>query len=145
LNPLDGSNEAIFLIAFTGDWDRGCALIRWAMEQNPHHPRWYEWVLAINEYRLTRYRAAVDEIVKGNVPDSFWTNILLAAAHGQLGELEAARDALRRLLAASEDFARSGEALLAKWYDPQLVGHLMEGLRKAGLAAVTRRPDDSRL
>ena len=28
LNPLDGSNEAIFLITFTGDWERGCALIR---------------------------------------------------------------------------------------------------------------------
>ena len=37
LNPLDTSNEAMFLIAFTGDWDRGCALIRRAMELNPHH------------------------------------------------------------------------------------------------------------
>ncbi len=39
LNPLDGSNEAFFLIAFTGDWERGCALIRRGMELNPHHPR----------------------------------------------------------------------------------------------------------
>ncbi|MDQ3419024.1 MAG: protein kinase [Acidobacteriota bacterium] len=133
LNPLDGSNEAFFLITFTGDWERGCALIRRAMEQNPHHPRWYELILGVNEYRLAHYHAAVDEIVKGNVPDSFWKSALLAAAHGQLGDLEAARDALKRLLVEKEDFARSGEELLGKWYDPQLVGHLMEGLRKAGL------------
>ncbi len=133
LNPLDGSNEAFFLITFTGDWERGCALIRRAMEQNPHHPRWYELILGVNEYRLAHYHAAVDEIVKGNVPDSFWKSALLAAAHGQLGEIEAARDALKGLLVEKEDFARSGEELLGKWYDPQLVGHLMEGLRKAGL------------
>jgi TolB-like protein/Tfp pilus assembly protein PilF len=135
LSPLDGSNEAIFLITFTGDWERGCALIRRAMEQNPHHPRWYEWVLGINEYRLAHYRAAVDEIVKGNVPDIFWTTAVLAAAHGQLGELETARNAVEKLLVQKPGFAQSGEELLEKWFDPQLVGHLMEGLRKAGLPA----------
>ena len=41
LNPLDGSNEAIFLITFTGDWERGRALVARAMELNPHHPGWY--------------------------------------------------------------------------------------------------------
>ena len=133
LNPLDTSNEAMFLITFTGDWDRGCALIRRAMELNPHHPRWYGTVLGINEYRLANYRAVVDEVVKANAPDVFWTNMLLAAAYGQLGELTAARNALRDLLAQKEDFARSGGELLGKWFDPQMVGHLIEGLRKAGL------------
>ncbi len=133
LNPLDTSNEAIFLVAFTGDWDRGCALVRRAMELNPHHPRWYGTVLGINEYRLAHYRAAVDEAVKANAPDVFWTHLLLAAANGKLGELAAGRNALRDLLAQKEDFAQSAGPLLAKWFDPQLVGHLVEGLRKAGL------------
>ena len=48
LNPLDGSNEAFFLLCFTGHWDRGCALIRQAIERNPHHPRWYETILGLN-------------------------------------------------------------------------------------------------
>ncbi|MBI3981768.1 MAG: protein kinase [Gemmatimonadetes bacterium] len=133
LNPLDTSNEAIFLIAFTGNWERGCSLIRRAMALNPHHPRWYELVLGLNEYRLANYRSAVDEIVKANAPEVFWTSLALAAAHGQLGELTAARAALRDLLAQKEDFARSGAELLGLWHDAQLVGHLMEGLRKAGL------------
>ncbi len=135
LNPLDTSNEAMFLVTFTGDWDRGCALIRRAMELNPHHPRWYGTVLGINEYRLANYRAVVDEVVKANAPEVFWTNMLLAAAYGQLGELAAARKALRDLLAQKEDFARSAGELLGKWFDPQLVGPLIEGLRKAGLDA----------
>ena len=48
LNPLDGSNEAIFLITFAGDWDRGCALIERAMELNPHHPGWYRLMFSFN-------------------------------------------------------------------------------------------------
>ena len=133
LNPLDGSNEAIFLITFAGDWDRGCALIERAMELNPHHPGWYRLMFSFNEYRKANYRAALDEAVKANVPGFFWTNVMLAAAHAQLGELEAARNALRDLLAQKEDFARSASETIGKWLDPQLAAHLIEGLRKAGL------------
>jgi TolB-like protein len=135
LNPFDGSNEAIFLITFAGDWERGCALVRRAMEWNPHHPRWYEVVLALNEYRLRRYRAALGEMVKANPPEGFRKSALFAAIHGQLGESAAAGNALSDLLARKDDFARSGRELFAKWFDPQLVEDLMDGLRKAGLPA----------
>ncbi|MGQ0737319.1 MAG: protein kinase domain-containing protein [Acidobacteriota bacterium] len=134
LNPLDGSNEAFFLITFTGDWERGVSLIRRAMELNPHHPRWYELILGVNEYRLADYRAAVQEIVKANVPETFWTSALLAAAYGQLGEATAASHALSDLLGQKDDFARTGRELLGKFLDARLVDHVMEGLRKAGLA-----------
>jgi len=137
LNPLDGSNEAIFLITFAGDWERGCALVRRAMEWNPHHPRWYELILGLNEYRLGRHRAALDEIVRANLPESFWKSAILAAVHGQLGESAAAGNALRELLAQRDDFARSGRAHFEKWFAPQLVEDLMDGLRKAGLEPAT--------
>jgi TolB-like protein/Flp pilus assembly protein TadD len=141
LNPLDGSNEAIFLITFTGDWERGCGLIRWAMEQNPHHPRWYELILAINEYRVANYRGAVDEAVKANMPDGPWKTAVLAAAHGQLGEVEAAAATLGTLLAPEAGFAQSARELFGKWLDAPLVEHLMEGIRKAGLGSSVGRPD----
>lgn len=133
LNPLDTSNEAMFLIAFCGDWERGCALIRRAMDLNPHHPRWYELSVSINEYRLGNYQAAVDEAVRASAPEVFWWNVMLAAAHAQLGEHEAARHALRELLVQKPDFAQSAAELLNKWFDPELVAHVIEGLRKAGL------------
>jgi tetratricopeptide (TPR) repeat protein len=116
LNPLDGSNEAIFLITFASDWERGTALIRRAMGWNPNHPRWYEWVLALDAYRRGRYREAVDEILKANLPDMFWKSALLAAAYAQLGERDAAARALRELLALRDDFARSGRELFQKWF-----------------------------
>jgi serine/threonine protein kinase/tetratricopeptide (TPR) repeat protein len=139
LNPLDGSNEGIFLITFAGDWERGCALIERAMELNPHHPGWYRVMFSFNEYRKGNYRGAIDEAVKANVPGFFWTNVMLAAAHAQLGELEAARHAVRDLLAQKEDFAVSGRETIGKWLDPQLSADLIEGLRKAGLDIETTK------
>ena len=135
LNPLDGSNEAIFLTAFTGDWERGCTLIRRALEINPHHPRWYGVMFGINEYRKGNYRAALNELHAANAPEVFWTHWVLAAAYGQLGELPAARNALRDALAQKEDFAQTAGQFLGKWFDPQLAEHLMAGLLKAGLEA----------
>jgi TolB-like protein len=133
LNPLDGSNEAFFLVAFTGDWERGTTLIRRAMELNPHHPRWYELVLGFNEYRLSRYREAVDEVRRANLGEGPWTSPLLAAAHAQLGDRAAADDAVRGLLAHGGVAARSARALFEKWFEPRLVDHLMDGLAKAGI------------
>ena len=137
LNPLDASNEAIFLITFTGQWERGCTLIRNAMAVNPHHPRWYGVVLGINEYRLANYRGAVDEATAAVAPDVFWTNLLFAAAYGQLGELTSARHALRDALAQKPDLIHGTGDLLEKWFDLHLSARLLDGLAKAGLDAHT--------
>ena len=133
-NPLDTSNEAMFLITFTGDWDRGCALIRRAMELNPHHPGWYGIVLGINEYRRPTTARAWTSVVKANAPEVFWTHMLLAAAYGQLGELQARAQGPAGPARPEAGLRRNrrGE-LLGKWFDPQLVEHLIDGLRKAGL------------
>jgi tetratricopeptide (TPR) repeat protein len=133
LNPLDGSNEAMFLLAFTGEWERGCALIRRAAALNPHHPRWYELILGLNEYRLGNYREAVDEILNANLPDGSWKSAVLGAAWGQLGEHAAAADAVAELLASKADFARTGRDHFERWFGVALADRLMEGLRKAGL------------
>jgi hypothetical protein len=47
--------------------------------------------------------------------------------------MEASRDALRTLLTLRPDFAVAAGQELAKWWDPELVEHLIDGLRKAGL------------
>jgi TolB-like protein len=145
LNPLDGSNETMFLLCFTGHWERGCALIRRAMQINPYHPRWYGLVLAMNEYRTANYGAAVDEIVQANATDLFWTKMLLSAAYGELGELPAASNALRGLLAQKEEFAETAEEFLTKWFEPQFVAQIIGGLRKAGLKTVAALPESRHL
>jgi TolB-like protein len=135
LNPMDGFTMAYlgFLIAYAGDWERGCALAEQARGLNPHHPGWYWFPSVLDAYRRSDYRGALDFALKVNMPGFWRTNAALAAAYGQLGELEAARNAVQQLLAVRPDFAVLAREELGKWWDAELVEHLIEGLRKAGL------------
>ena len=71
--------------------------------------------------------------LKINLPNFFYTHVVLAAAYGQLGDRVAAGEALRELLVLRPDFGRIGRDDLGKWYPPELVEQLIDGLRKAGL------------
>jgi len=134
LNPLDGSTADMgFLIAFGGDWERGCALIDQGMELNPHHPGWYHLGRCLNEYRKENYRAAIAVIVKTNMPNIFWTKMLLAASCGQLGEIESEHTAVRELIVLKPEFVASAREHLGKWFQLEFVEHIIDGVRKAGL------------
>jgi TolB-like protein len=140
LNPMDGFTVAYlgFLIAYAGDWERGCALVGQARRLNPHHPGWYWFPSFFDAYRKSDYRGALDFALKVNMPGFWRTNLALAAAYGQLGEREAASNAVRELLALRPDFPTVAQEELAKWWDPELVKHLIDGLRKAGLEIAPR-------
>jgi TolB-like protein len=135
LNPMDGFTTAYlgFQIAYSGDWERGCALAERAIQLNPHHPGWYRFTFFFDAYRKGDYRGALDIALKVNMPGFWRTHLALAAAYGQLGEREAARNAAQDLLAVRPDFAVAAREELRKWWDPELVEHLIDGLRKAGL------------
>jgi len=135
LNPMDGFTAAYlgFLIAYAGDWERGCALAIRARRLNPHHPGWYWFGSFFDAYRQRDYRGALDYALKVNMPGFWRTNLALTAAYGQLGEEEAARESAHGLLALRPDFPTIAREELEKWWDPGLVEHLIEGLRKAGL------------
>ena len=135
LNPMDGFTLAYmgFQISFSGDWDRGCALMEKARSLNPNHPGWYWFPPFFNAYRKADYRAALEFALKVNMP-GFWRNELaLAATYGQLGELEMARSAAQELLASRPEFATTAREECRKWWDAELVEQILEGLRKAGL------------
>ena len=135
LNPLDGGTTAFLgmLIACSGDWERGCTLVERAMQLNSHHLGWYWCAAAYNAYRKSDYRGALDIALKINTRGFWGAIVVLAAAHGQLGEREAAQDAVRELLALMPYFAPTARQECEKWWEPQLVEHLLDGLRKAGL------------
>ena len=135
LNPMDGFTAAYlgFQIAYDGDWERGCALAALARRLNPHHPGWYWFPSFFDAYRKGDYRGALDVAFKINMPGFWRTNCALAMAHGQLGDQQAARNAVRDLLALRPDFPVVAREELGKWWDPELVKHLIDGLRKAGL------------
>ena len=134
LNPMDGFTAAYLglVIAYSGDWERGCALAERARGLNPHHPGWYWSPPSFDAYRKRDYRMALDFALKVNMPGYWQTHLSIATAYGQLGEREAASNAVRELLAVRPDFAENAREVLGHRWDPELVEHLIEGLRKAG-------------
>ncbi|MBZ5706430.1 MAG: protein kinase [Acidobacteriia bacterium] len=135
LNRMDGSTIAFMglLIAYAGDWDRGCKLVESAMQLNPNHPGWYHNALFSNAYNKGQYAEALDAALRINMPGYFANHAALAAALGQLGRREAAQKAVRDLLFLRPDFATAVRDEFAKWWEPELVEHFIDGLRKAGL------------
>ncbi len=135
LNPMDGATTAFMgiLLASAGDWERGCAVTDSAMRLNPHFPGWYRLGTVFNAYRTCDYRAAIDAALRIRMPGYFWTALTCAAAYGQLGECLSAQKALEELLAIRPDFVRATREELGKWFEPELVEHFVDGLRKAGL------------
>lgn len=135
LNPMDGFTFAYLgmLTAYSGEWERGCALAERGRNLNPHHPGWYWFPEVLNAFRKGDYRGALELCQKVNMPHFWRTQVALAASYGQLGEVELGRKAVRALLAVRPDFATVAREECAKWWDPELVGGLLDGLRKAGL------------
>jgi TolB-like protein/tetratricopeptide (TPR) repeat protein/predicted Ser/Thr protein kinase len=135
LNSMDGLTSAYlgFQIAYSGDWERGCALAERAIQLNPNHPGWYWFPLILNAYRLRDYRGSRDLVLKVNMPGFWRTQLMLAVCNGQLGELDAARNAVQELLRIRPDFLVVWREELCKWWEAELVEHLVEGLTKAGL------------
>ena len=136
LNPMDGNAMAVIGMhtAYSGDWQRGCELVERAMQLDPRHPGWYWYPLVNNAYRQNDYQRALDYALRVNLPGHFLTHLFLAMVHGQLGNRDAAAQALRELLAMKPDFQANAKEELEKWFlDSAHIERVLDGLRKAGL------------
>ena len=138
LNPMDSFTIAYlgFLIAYSGEWDLGCTLAERALDLNPHHPGWYWFAHLLNAYRKRDYRVAVEIGLRINLPQFWRNNVALAAAYGQLGEIDHARRYADALETSRPGFAATAREELSKWWTPALVEHLLDGLFKAGMEIV---------
>ena len=104
------------------------------MQLNPRHPGWYwyrSFLQRLPQGRLPRRAGASRSRI--NLPEFSCTNEALAAAYGQLGERDAAGEPLQELLRLRPDFAATRARSSRSGRDPELVEHMMDGLRKAGL------------
>ncbi len=135
LNPFDGNTKAWIglLTAYSGEWDRGMALVEEALRLNPHHPGWYRFGQFWNHYRKQEYQEALSAVRMINMPTYFYYHATLACAFGQLGRIEEAQKSVQDLLKMYPDFPAKARAELGKWMLPENVEQFMEGLRKAGL------------
>lgn len=135
LNPLDASVKAFLglLIATSGEWERGCRMVDSAMNLKPSSPGWFYTAKCWNAYREGNYTEVLEAVARANMPRYYHFVAIRAAALGQLSRQDEARKALEDLLVIRPDFARAARDEYAKWLQPEMVEHVLDGLRKAGL------------
>ena len=132
LNPNDPEilAEAGHYLSYMGQFERGIALSRRAIELNPLHPGWYHFGYARLHYYQKRYEDMLVDVQRISMPDFYWWHLLNAAALGQLGRAEAAAS-LALMKARKPGISAVDE--MKKWnVSKRDFDHLLEGLRKAG-------------
>jgi tetratricopeptide (TPR) repeat protein len=144
LNPNNSDLLAHFglRLGLIGDWDRGLALVNKAINLNPVHPQWYNFLEVFYHYDSRKYDRALAELDKINMPQFFWTYLLRAAALGQLGRPQDAKTAVASLLALRPRFEEEAANLIGVWQLSQpLRQRIFEGLEKAGLEVTSARSE----
>jgi tetratricopeptide (TPR) repeat protein len=123
-----------YLMTLCGDWDRGPALIRKAIQLNPyydvivHHALWVDFV------RQKDYEQAYRETLNFRTPMLFWDPLMKAAALGLLERFVEGRQALTELLKLKADFPKCGRKLIRYYIKfDEIVDLTITGLRKCGL------------
>lgn len=145
LNPNDSAIVAMtgLLTAYAGEWKTGLALLEKAMALDPYHPGWYYFPLAFEHYRNGNYERALEEARKVNMPGYYPTHMTLAAIYGQLGRTKEALVSIENLLQLFPGYGPRAWEELGKWFiKPDMVKHVVEGLRKAGLEIPEDRRED---
>ncbi len=135
LNRMEGYITAYLgqLLAYSGDWEAGCALAERATQLNPNHPGWYWLPMVWNAYRQHHGQRALELVLKINMPALWTAQIALAAVYSQMGEMTVAHTAVQDLVLIRPDFVAQAHEELAKFWPPELASQVLADLRKAGL------------
>jgi serine/threonine protein kinase/tetratricopeptide (TPR) repeat protein len=143
LNPMAGGPVVLMgiLTGLSGDWARGRALWERGIPLNPYHQGWVWMGPFFDAYRQGDYKGALDAALRVNIPNDFFSQAALLASYGQLGDRDAARHALRQLLTVMPDIGAVAREQLGSWIcEPELLEHVLDGLRKAGLDVAAAQP-----
>jgi TolB-like protein len=137
LNHMEGYSTAFLGMhfAYSGDWERGCALAERATQLNPHHPGWYWFPAALEAYRRRDGERALHYALQINMPSLWSAQVVLAVVNSQLGQMDEARTAIGALLALRPHFAEKAREELAIWWQPEMVEQMLGDLGKAGLGS----------
>jgi serine/threonine protein kinase len=140
LNPFNTDAVGILglQIVHTGEFERGAAIVRRAMELNPNHAGWMHFAPLWEHFHKGEYEQALERANRVDVPGLFWPFLVVASACGHLGRRAEAAAAVRDLLALDPDFAAHARSNVGTWHFASgLMEPILEGLRKAGLSIPT--------
>ena len=137
LNPGDPENYAFLgnRLYAMGRYEEGVALLRQALAIDPSPPAVHHGVTILDAFRLGNYRAAAKEAETLDVdPDYYLLPVILAALYGELGDKEKAAANVAKILELRPNYAATFRADVTKrHFKPDLIDHMADGLRKAGL------------
>src|SRR4029077_20483019 len=137
LNPLNTDALGILglQIVHTGEFERGTAIVRRAMELNANHAGWMHFAQLWNHFHNGEEEQALECANRVDVPGLFWPYLVMASACGHLGRRAEAAAAVRDLLALDPEFAAHARSNVGTWhFASSLMDPILEGLRKAGLS-----------
>jgi TolB-like protein/Flp pilus assembly protein TadD/cytochrome c-type biogenesis protein CcmH/NrfG len=137
LNPLNTDAVGILglQIVHTGEFERGAAIVRRAMELNANHAGWMHFAPLWEHFHKGEYEQALERANRVDVPGLFWPYLVVASACGHLGRRAEAAAAVRDLLALDPEFAAHARSNVGTWHFASgLMDPILEGLRKAGLS-----------
>ena len=137
LNPLNTDALGILglEIVHTGEFERGTAIVRRAMELNANHAGWMHFAPLWEHFHKGEYEQALECANRVDVPGLFWPYLVMASACGHLGRRAEAKAAVRDLLALDPEFAAHARSNVGTWHFASgLMEPILEGLRKAGLS-----------
>ncbi|MGI9342947.1 MAG: hypothetical protein ACR2QV_08845 [Gammaproteobacteria bacterium] len=123
-----------WLLAISGEWDRGIEILENAMQKLPLVPPWLYHAPYLSEFRAGRYETALSFAERFNMPGILWDGMDRAAALGKLGRIEEARTALDAALAIQPDLAIRPRRYIERYImQDELVDEYLDGLYSAGL------------
>ncbi len=137
LNPLNTDALGILglQIVHTGEFERGTAIVRRAMELNSNHAGWMHFAPLWDHFHKGEYEEALECANRVDFPGFFWPYLVMASACGHLGRRTEAKAAVRDLLALDPEFATHARSNVGTWHFASgLMDPILDGLRKAGLA-----------
>ncbi len=133
LNPNDPDLLADWgeVLRDRGDFEESVAQLERAMQLNPRYPVWYASVLSTSYFMLERYEDALR--IEGEIFEpSTYHRLLVASAHGYLGNINAAKAAVDAMFTADTSLTLS-EALTQVYWDDNHREQISIGLRRAGI------------
>jgi hypothetical protein len=123
-----------YLFTLFGEWNRGPALIRKAIEFNQYYDIICHYALFLDWIRQGDFQQAYLETSNFNTPFLFWDPLMKAVSSGLSGRQEDGKRSIEDLLKLKPDFPTHGRRLI-KYYIKfdDIFERFIEGLHKAGL------------
>ena len=123
-----------WLMTLLGEWERGPALLRRALDLNPHVIPVAQHAFWLAHLHRGEFEEAYQAALQYRDPTFFLRAMMRACCLGHLGRLEEAKLEVAELLATKPDFPSRGRTLIGRHVKfPDLLESVVGGLEKAGL------------